>query len=210
MKKTILFIFMLIPFHLLMAQTDTIKIGAYKTFTNFINNKPFVHKTFKLKPRKTISDVPTYWVVNDTPKVNKYFIDVHNWGIHNGEYLFINSQWVNDKKGYLRVQELGRYSYFEAEPVMSNSQKESVKKSSNMGGGMGTIISKAVIYGQIAHNTHYILDLKTGFVYQLTKNNLMDILDTEPDLKEQFKNEDKQEDLIILKKYIKLLNERLE
>ncbi len=206
MKKTILFILILIPFNLLMAQTDTIKIGAYKTFTDFINNKPFVNKTFKLKPRKTISDIPSFWVVNDTPIVNKYFIDVHNWGIYNGEYLYINSKWVNDKKGHLRVQEFGRYSYFEAEAIMSNSQQESVKKSSTMGGGMGTIISKAVIYGQIAHNTHYILDLKTGYVYQLTKINLMSILETEPDLKEQFKKEEKQDDLNILKKYIKLLN----
>ncbi len=208
MYKILILIITIIPFNFLVAQTDTIKVGAFKNYSDFMNNKPFITKKFKMTYKDVISNYPVYKVVSDTPKVKKDIINNQTWGIYNGESFYINSIWVNMQKGYIKVLEYGQYSYLEASPTMNAMQQQTIKEVYFTFGVVGGVLSTAAVNMKNSKNTHYILNLNNGSIQNLNKDYLNRILETEPDLFEQYNNEDKQEDMDILLKYIKLLNER--
>ena len=131
------------------------------------------------------------------------------WGIYDGNSLYINAARIGMIKGYIRIEKLGRYSYFKGIPIISISQQDKMNNSAVMFGATGSIITKSQIANENKNNVNYVLNLETGMVNLLNKSYLLLLLDHFPDLIDEYNQEDKNESIEVILKYLDLLNRRV-
>lgn len=210
MRKYILFvaILFLVGFDVSNAQTDTIGMGVYLTNSDFLKNLPWVQDSFQIKPKVHKSKYSLFRIKSLTKKVNAQFIKYYAWGIYDGHDLYLNCYRIVLKPGYTRVEELGRYLYFTAPPLMNLSQESSIENAALLFGAVGGDVAAINANNKIHDKTNYIIDVKSGVPHLLDKTYLKWILKSEQDLLDLYDQEKRQEDLSTQRKYIRMLNER--
>ena len=151
---------------------DTIlKPGIYKTFEEFRNNNPSIQlsgeiksKIFKYNSNGSFENLNTYYVDVDKKDAN---VIGKVFGFSDGKNIFISplySSKVNDYEFYI-LEFINLYSYYCS---IESSQ-------------VGSIYMEVKVQN--------VLDIKSGDVLKLTNSTVKDIISTDKQLLEKFKNQ---------------------
>ncbi|MFO7658402.1 MAG: DUF6563 family protein [Bacteroidales bacterium] len=194
-----------LPFHAF-SQNHPLKKGAYRNCIDFNSNNPFIESGFFIKKIYS-SKVPELYIVKPhDPRVKKKIIEKVIWGIYDGNDFYLNAEKMGMKFGYIRIEKLGKYSYFRGIPIKSLNQEEMIKKNLLAYGLVGSAITIEAIEYKNRNNVHYVLSSKTGNINLLTKEFIAMILRPYPDLLLSFQQENINDNLEVLFKYLDLVN----
>jgi hypothetical protein len=187
-------------------QNDTIKVGAYRNILEFNRQIPFYpcHFTFVNVNHDEIPEL--YNVFSNDKSVNIKNIDNTIWCIYDGNDFYLNAQRIGMTSGYIRFDTLKRYSYFKGIPIKSISQQARIKKSATSFGVRGLIVTGAIVKSENKNNTNYVFNKRNGMVNVLTKDYLITILNSYPDLLAKFQLEGNMDSLNTWLKYLDLID----
>jgi hypothetical protein len=227
MMKLVLKVLSLLTVALLPAygQFDSLKYGAYLNSTEFNLNKPRYESEFivtkksqlgyygyadsSLYPAAKLKIRPDLYLVTSTnPAIKNRTINKLIWGIYDNETFYLNARKIGMANGYIKIEELNRYSYFIGKPILSLRQEQMVNQAAFNYGMFGVLLSSLAIHSKNKNNIHYILNLKTGMIHLLTGKYVVWLLQPYNDLLEMYKSEKNNESLEVLLKYIELINSR--
>jgi hypothetical protein len=225
MKLTarILFILLILGLQKTYGQIDTIKDGAYRNIVEFKKNKPKYISDFTFYQKygfdtnnnsdvylKSDNKIPPklYGIKSKNPKIKNRIIKKYIWGIYKDKSFYLNVNKLGMTDGYIKIDTLYRYTYFTGLPIMSLKQEHRLNKAAFEFGLIGIGITYAIISNENKNNIHYILNIDTGMIHLFTKNYLMWILESYPELLLEYQNEDKNETLKVMKKYLDLINQK--
>jgi hypothetical protein len=190
-------------------QPDSLKKGAYRNNVDFNNNKPCYQSEFSFihKINDKIPELYKVEAINSYP--DNEIIAMGIWGIYDGEFFYLNVKRFDMLKGYIRIKIEGPYAYFIGKPIKSLQQKAEIQNSAVMFGMTGAVISNTSINNENKDKVHYVLNFKSGIINLLTKEYLQMILKPYDDLLMHFNQEADCNSLETLKRYLKMLNERI-
>jgi hypothetical protein len=197
------FLFSYCFFNSINAQHTEIRNGAYKSFTDFRKNKPYKENVqFKFKP---------YWVNKNILKVKggklkSKDLKYDTWGIFQGSALYLNLLFLNKGTGYVKVLEFGRFSLYRIgrkepkEPGFWESFFLEVFFPDEY-----DLLTSFAGKGE----RFYVFDLKNCLSKPINVPNMYVFLNNNRDLYQQYRNEEDNESIELIQRYLRDLNARL-
>jgi len=184
------------------AQTSYPK-GGYKSFEEFQNKQPSIPFVFEIT-RRTKGDIKMnggvdYKVTSDS--ISKSTIKRDIYAISSGDTLYMNCFTHKVQFWYAKVLVEGKYIAFEGGiPMDKNSGVVAAGVAFGpLGGGIAGAHTAMLRY-------LYIMEAAVGKIKQFDSKYLITLLESFPDLKNQYLNEPKQADEETLLKYLRLIN----
>ncbi|RLD25329.1 MAG: hypothetical protein DRI54_05080 [Bacteroidetes bacterium] len=188
-------------------QIDSLEIGAYRNSMDLRKNSPFYNTDF-IFTKKDHYKIPELYTLSRTNiKLKKKIFDNGIWGIYDGESFYINAKRLGMVNGYIKIEKLGKYSYFKGKPIMSLNQQSRLNNSALNFGLIGASVSGAKIANENQADVNYVLNIETGMINLLNKDFMMLILRPYNELLSSFEYEDEPESLEVLLMYLDLVNE---
>ena len=191
-----------------LAQTTKMSNGAYMNSVDLAVNKTLYDCEFQIKLKKNIKGVDLYKITPVDLLIGNKIMKNQVWAIYKNGVFYINAFRLGmDKKGFIKIDKLGKYSYFKGLPILSLAERDKVKKSGVNYGLIGAAVSSAQVAEQNKGKVHYILNLKTGITNLLTRDHLLRLLKPHPSLLKAYEAEEKNRTLEVVLKYLDLINE---
>lgn len=179
--------------------TDQYKKGIYLNFEEFKYNSPSLSSTFELIPER--NGLNYRLLISDTVVDKKFLKKV--WGVNTGEEVYVNSLSYQNNNGFTLLTEIGRYCVFKDKVSLSQKNSGAYHALTLTGGLIGGAIA-----GAIPTETAIALNMNNGNFYVLRKETMMLILESEPDLLEEYKNHKRKGDEDVIIDYIHHYNAR--
>ena len=186
----------------LYAQNINIKNGAYENIKDFHKNKPYIENTrftFKHFLQKDIYKVSAKNKRGVSKrKLKKALL------IFQDSALYINLRKIFKGFGFAKVLEFGRFSLFRGLIILAELRIEYQGPIIFRFWTLPKRIRKKV------ENELFIIDLKTGFVKEVSISAMYSIIKNDLDLLKKYKNEENKVSYEIIKKNLQQLNSGME
>lgn len=193
------------------SQYDSLKVGVYRNVFELSKQSPLINN--KIEFDHEDYDDPIYSKDNNVyyPKaitgvVTKKTLYKRVGFIYDGENLYVNLFIYGMGKGYSKITEIGKYSFFMGRPVVSREQEKILNKAALYGGLSGLTTAAIIIYSVNKNNIYYVVNLETGVLHYLNRYFMEFILKDYPNLLVEYKNSDNNESPEVILEYLKRYN----
>jgi hypothetical protein len=188
------------------SQLDTIPSGAYRNCVDFSNKKILYDYDFKMIKKESRAIPEFYEVKLNSGKINKKALNKLVYCIFDGNNFYLNLNRYGMANGFVNLGKPMEYCYFKGTPIRTVQQDENQLDSYLNYGLFGYAVAHAIISNKNKDHIHYVLEVKKGMIDLLSKNYMLRILEQYPVLLEHFQQEEENESLEVLLKYLDLVN----
>jgi hypothetical protein len=175
-----------------------LKPGIYLHYNEFLLNEPSISGDFELRPRSAGTEVKEYGAVHKLIRRDSSITraDVNlSWGVCSNDSVYVNVGNFLTDIGFLRIEHLGRFSYFRG---MTSESKR---------GEGGHLLLLPLEY--IPRKTMFVLDINTSWIAEANKEVMFfHIFKNDPELLKRFKAEPDKKNADVLTKYLEQYNAR--
>ncbi len=208
MRKILLITISLLSSLLSFTQIESTVAKAYRNQVDFKNEKPLYETRFKYKLKESSKFHDVYKIKSKELRIKRKDIKYSIWIISDGDYLYLNSKRHGFQGGYIKFKKGRNYYYFHAKPVLSVSQKNKIKRSTETFRITGYTVTVLNVNKENNKGEHNVLNLKKGTTDILTQKYIRDLLINYSELSEEFNNNKNNDKLEVLKSYLEIINKK--
>ncbi len=182
------------------------KKGIYRNFQEFLCNSPSIQSPFQVVCRsgegrveKGIADYKLVLLDSATRRRDLRKI----WGVCDGESIYVNEVNCYGILNFKKIHGLGRYCYFYGTTRASTGAMLAA-------GAVGGLAGQSLVGATATSEGAYVLNINNGKFFLLDKETLQIILKKDPELYDQYAEDERRSNRKTLLSYIPKYNERHE
>ncbi|MBL4657008.1 MAG: hypothetical protein JKX73_03345 [Flavobacteriales bacterium] len=189
------------------AQLENTTYGAYRNSVDLKENKPLFTCQFEITAIKNKNKIDLYKVKPVGQKIKAKEMAYAIWAIYQRGKFYLNAQKLGMMKGFIKVEVVGKYSYFKGVPILSMAQKNQISEGTFMFGLIGAATSTSQVSKDNEGKEHYVLNLESGISNLLTPGYMLKMMKPHEDLQKQYEASENKSLREVLR-FVDLVNER--